>query len=259
MTRRSLRGPLFSLLVERSKAMRARDIMQSHVITVKPDTTVADIARLLIEHKIGAVPVVEYGGDLLGIVSESDLLHRAELGTSDRDRARWLTFFVSDQQLADEYRHAHGKRARDVMVSPPITVEVEATVAGIVDTMERNRVRRVLVIDRTRGGKTLAGIVARSDLVRALATLMPELKEHSVQLDDRRIRDMVLAELKRQPWTVKDENNVTVLGGVVHIWGLIATEAERRALVAAAESTPGVVAVRDHTLTIGVPPSTAAA
>ncbi|MCF4126801.1 CBS domain-containing protein [Methylobacterium sp. SyP6R] len=229
--------------------MLARDIMHRDVVTVTPETPLGAIVRLLVEKRFGAVPVTDDDGRLVGIVSEADLLHREELGT-ERRRNRWLDAFASIETLANAYRGAHGRLARDVMARSVVTAAPETPLHEIVELMERRHIRRVPIVEaRPDGSERIVGIVTRGDLVRALATLVPAAPAAGTDqaLSDRRIRDMLLAELARQPWTDKAEGNVTVLDGVVHLWGAVTNEAEARGLVTAAEGIPGVVAVRDHT------------
>ena len=97
--------------------MRAVDVMTTDVITVDPDTTVQALATLLAERGISGAPVLDSGGRLVGIISEGDLLHRAEIGTARRHRERrrswWLDHFASD--LAREYVKSHGRTVKDIM------------------------------------------------------------------------------------------------------------------------------------------------
>ena len=81
--------------------MKARDVMVSPVITVKPDASVREVAQTLLERRISAVPVVDDQGKVVGIVSEGDLLHRAEAGT-EKQRPWWLRAFVGSDALASE-------------------------------------------------------------------------------------------------------------------------------------------------------------
>ena len=96
--------------------MRAVDVMTTDVITVDPDTTVQALAALLAERGISGASVVDSRGRLVGIISEGDLLHRAEIGTARRHRERrrswWLDHFASD--LAREYVKSHGRRVKDI-------------------------------------------------------------------------------------------------------------------------------------------------
>src|SRR6516164_5457763 len=99
--------------------MRAMDVMTTDVITVDPDTTVQAVAALLAQHGISGAPVVDSGGRLVGIISEGDLLHRAEIGTARRHRERrrswWLDHFASE--LAREYVKSHGRTVKDLMTA----------------------------------------------------------------------------------------------------------------------------------------------
>ncbi|MGY2050008.1 CBS domain-containing protein [Methylobacterium sp. JK268] len=229
--------------------MLARDIMHRDVLTVRPETPLVEVARLFIEKRISAAPVLDEAGGLVGMVSEGDLLHRAELDT-ERRRGRWLEFFSTIETLATEYRAAHGRTVADVMAGPVVTATPDTPLSEIVEILERKRIRRVPIVEAAPGQpERLVGIVTRGDLVRALATVLPAAPAPASgrDLTDQRIRDMLLAELARQPWTEKGEGNVTVLDGVVHLWGMVTNEAESQALVAAAEAIPGVAAVHDHT------------
>jgi CBS domain-containing protein len=221
--------------------MLAADVMTRDVVTIRLDTPVSQIAKMLVEQKISAVPVVDNEGRIVGMVSESDLLHRKELGT-ERYSGRWLEFFTSDGQFADEYVKAHGRTAEEVMRSPAITAAPETPLTEIVALMEKHGIKRVPIVDES---GALAGLVTRGNLVRALA--LTPADEPTTGLDDLKIRDLLLAELVRQPWGRHRDADVTVMDGVVHLWGVVDTEGMSRALVTAAKGTPGAQSVRDHT------------
>ena len=111
--------------------MRAMDVMTTDVITVDPDTPVQAVATLLAERGISGAPVVDFGGRLVGIISEGDLLHRAEIGTAPRHRERrrswWLDHFASD--LAREYVKSHGRTVKDLMSRDVVTVTEDMDLA----------------------------------------------------------------------------------------------------------------------------------
>ncbi len=86
--------------------MNASDIMVSNVITVSPDACVRDVAKLLLDNCISAVPVVNKDGKLVGIISEGDLMRRAETGT-ERHRSWWLAMLSSNEPLAAEFIRSH--------------------------------------------------------------------------------------------------------------------------------------------------------
>jgi len=186
------------------------------------------------------VPGCDKDNRVIGMVSEGDLLHRAETGT-ERRRSWWLEMVASTNQLAEEYLKSHSGRVKDVMTRDVISVTDTTPVADIAVLLETNRIKRVPVL---RDGK-LAGIVSRANLVRALAMTINE-PASGAEANDRAIRDKLLAELKAQKWAEVSPANVTVKDGVVHLWSSYFSEQEKRALVVAAETTPGVRRVEDH-------------
>jgi CBS domain-containing protein len=220
--------------------MRAIDVMTTEVVTVDENATVPELAKLMSDRGISAIPVVDRDNRVIGMVSEGDLLHRAETGT-ERRRSWWLDMVSSTNQLAGEYIKSHSGRVKDVMTHDVLSVTEETPVADIAIILETNRIKRVPVL---RDGK-LAGIVSRANLVRALAMTINEAAD-GAEADDRAIRDKLLVELKEQKWAEVSPANVTVKDGVVHLWSSYLSEQEKRALLVAAENIPGVRRVEDH-------------
>src|SRR3954452_82311 len=139
--------------------MKVSDIMTHLVITVTPGTTVGEAAELMLEHRISGLPVVDAAGAVVGIVTEGDLLRRAETGT-ERRRARWLEFLIAPGRLASEYAHANGRQVGEVMTDDVATVGPDDAVAELIDMLERRRIKRVPVME----GARLVGIVSRANL-----------------------------------------------------------------------------------------------
>ncbi|TIS55649.1 MAG: CBS domain-containing protein [Mesorhizobium sp.] len=219
--------------------MQAEAIMTAPVIGIEPTASISDAAGLMLSKNIGGLPVIRSDGTLLGIVSEGDFLRRAELGTR-RKRSRWLEFLVSPRRAAEEYVQANGRRIEEVMTADVITVSPDASLSEIVELMTRNHVKRIPVVD---GGKVV-GIVTRSDLLRALLSVLPG--SAPAAMDDERIRQNIIAELATQKWAGKDMISVTVDKGVVELSGAIFDERERQAAIVAAENVAGVKAVKDN-------------
>ncbi|TGQ29386.1 MULTISPECIES: CBS domain-containing protein [unclassified Mesorhizobium] len=219
--------------------MQAEAIMTAPVIGIEPTASISDAAGLMLSKNISGLPVIRSDGTLLGIVSEGDFLRRAELGTR-RKRSRWLEFLVSPRRAAEEYVQANGRRIEEVMTADVITVSPDASLSEIVELMTRNHVKRIPVVD---GGKVV-GIVTRSDLLRALLSVLPG--SAPAAMDDERIRQNIIAELATQKWAGKDMISVTVDKGVVELSGAIFDERERQAAIVAAENVAGVKAVKDN-------------
>ena len=219
--------------------MKARDVMVSPVVTVKPDSSVREAARIFLERRISAVPVVDDAGKLVGIISEGDLMRRSEAGT-ERRRSWWLNAFTSDETLAAEYTRAHARKVADVMTPDVITATPDTPLQDIAALLEKNAIKRVPIVEKDR----LVGILSRANLVQAVASAKESLE---IPPSDAMIRDQLLNHLKQQAWADTRLLNVTVNGGVVDLWGIAPpAEAERRALRVAAESIPGVKAVNDN-------------
>jgi CBS domain-containing protein len=219
--------------------MKARDVMVSPVITVKPTSSVKEAAQLLLHHHISALPVVEGAGKVVGIVSESDLMRRADLGT-ERRRSRWLSALFSDEErLAAEYVKAHGRKVADVMTKSVITAAPDAPLRDIASLLEKNAIKRVPIVENG----TLVGIVSRANLIQALAT---DRSDVEVPIPDSKLRERIMSHLKAQPWAHTSLINVTVNDGTVEIWGMTLSNEEKQALRVAAESIPGVRAVNDN-------------
>jgi len=228
--------------------------MTTDVITVAPETSVQDLAALLASHGISGVPVVDAANNLVGLVSEGDLLHRTETGTerrTQRRRVRWLDAFASDRDLARDYVRSHSRTVRDVMTRNVITATETTELDEVANLLETKRVKRVPV---ARDGKVV-GIVSRANLVRALATtkIPPTI---DIDTDDRTIRAKLLAELQGQKWARIQAADVIVRDKVVHLWCADDQSDEmRQALRVAAENTPGVRGVEEHIVSTPVFPA----
>lgn len=216
--------------------MRAQDVMTTKVVSVSPTATVEDIARLLIRHRISAVPVLDEDGMLVGIVSEGDLMRRPEARTSRRP-SWWLTLVASRESLAADYVKQHGVRATDVMTPRVISVQEDTPVAEIATLLDRKRIKRVPVL---RGTK-LVGIVSRANLIQALAN--GAMSSRAIIVDDRTIETYIRDAMRREPWTESTTISVAVSDGMVIYRGIVRAENQRRALRVLAENAPGVVGV----------------
>jgi CBS domain-containing protein len=220
--------------------MKAADIMTRKVITVGPDSCVQDTAKLLLENGISAAPVVDGNGDLVGIISEGDLMRRPEAGT-ERRRSWWLDAMANTEFLADEYVRSHSRRVADVMTRKVIAATPETPVRDIAHLLEKNGVKRVPVVE----GSKVVGIVSRANLLHALASLGKDASLAATP-DDGALRERVMREIEAQPWAHTALVNVIAHDGTVDLWGMVETNSEKKAMRIAAELIPGVRAVNDN-------------
>lgn len=146
--------------------LEAASIMTRDVITARPGDTVSQVARMLSENNISAVPVCDADGSVLGMVSESDLMRLYVAGNVER-RARWLTMLAEGSHLAPEfvdYVRLDRQRVGELMTTAVISGNDRTSVTELAALMAQNRVKRVPIL---RDGK-LVGIVSRADVIRAI-------------------------------------------------------------------------------------------
>jgi CBS domain-containing protein len=176
---------------------------------------------------------------LVGIISEADLMRREETGT-EAGRPWWIEAMIPAATRAAEFTKSHGKRVDEVMSRDVITATEDTPLHQIAGILERHRIKRVPIV---RDGK-LVGIVSRANLVQALAST---ILAPAPGLDgDRAIRQELLSRLAQQSWTDFGSRNVVVTDGKVHLWGLVGSPAEHNALIAVAEGVPNVTGVVDE-------------
>jgi CBS domain-containing protein len=217
--------------------MKARDVMGSCVISVGPDLPVQAVANTLVKNGISAVPVIDLQGKLLGIVSEGDLMRRAETGTEHR-RAWWLDMLSSSQSQAADFVKSHGRKARDVMTEHVVCAATDTPLREIADIMETHGIKRVPIVHEGQ----VVGIVSRANLVQALAS---GLADQDMDTEDELLRQAVVARLRSKAWG-QAMINVLARDGIVELWGVVDNETEKKAVRVAAEETPGVKAVKDN-------------
>src|SRR5215469_7724961 len=127
------------------RSMKAADVMVRDVVTVHPETEVADAVKLLIERDISALPVVDAQGGLVGILSEADLMRRTEIGTEKR-RSWVMESLTAASTLAEEFAKSHGKKVGEIMTTGVVSAEEESSLAEIAALLERHRIKRVPIV-----------------------------------------------------------------------------------------------------------------
>lgn len=146
--------------------MKARNIMTREVVAIKADTTVDEIARLLREHRIGGLPVVDDENRVIGIVSESDLfLKEKGMPFSAVKVPTLFKRWVDPDRLTEIYEDARHHTAADVLTSDVVCVDVDDTVGHAAWLMAQRNIKRVPVLQNG----ALAGIITRADIIRLLA------------------------------------------------------------------------------------------
>lgn len=220
--------------------MKAHQIMTRNVITISPDASIHDAAKLMIDHHVSGLPVVDETGGLIGIITERDFLRRQELGTEIK-RPRWLEFLRGPGRQAVDFVREAGRKVHEIMTPNVFSVIPDAELVDIVDIMERHRIKRVPVVQ----GDRLVGIVSRHNFVVAIADVTRSNPTTETGSSDALVRRRVLAVLRSREW-VPSGLDVRVKDGVVDIIGFITDEKVRQAIVVATENVTGVASVREH-------------
>lgn len=220
--------------------MKAADVMTENVITVYPDTSVREISFVLLKHRISAVPVVDSDRKVLGVVSEGDLMRRVGKNSASR-HSWWLELISAGGTSAEDYIRSHGRQATDVMTSEVVSIPKDMPLHEIAQLLERRRIKRVPVVDEGR----LVGIVSRANLLHGLASQRSD-PEKVVASDDATIRRKLLDAISEELGLNTGLINVVVNDGVVQLWGVVSSEAERKAAQVAAENVRGVKAVENN-------------
>ena len=219
--------------------MKAADVMTRNVLTVGPESSVAQAIRLMLNNNISGLPVLAADRKVVGILTEGDLLRRGETGT-ERHRPRWLEILMGPGRAAGEYVRTHGRKVADIMSTDVVSVAGDTPLDEVVGLMERRRIKRVPVVE----GEALVGIVSRADLLRSLLGVLDAQPAEARR--DEEILELIQAELAKRSWVPRDGLSISVKDGVVDLNGVILEEEEREALRVVAEDAPGVKAVEDH-------------
>mgnify|MGYP001766733624 CR=1 FL=1 len=221
--------------------MRADEVMTRNPTTIAPGASVADAVRVMLEARVSGLPVVDADGRLVGVITEGDLLARAELGT-ERKRAKWLEFLFGPGRSAEDFVQSHGRRVEEVMTRTPITVAASAGLDEVVGTMLDKRVKRLPVVE----GGSLVGVVSRADVLRALSGAFTAETAVQGEIGDGDLVVRVRAALAGQSWAPASSLDIRAVGGTVELWGSILDERQREAIRVAVENVAGVKAIADH-------------
>jgi CBS domain-containing protein len=206
--------------------MRAKDVMSDGVLSVGAEASVLEAAKLLINCRVSAMPVVDAAGIMTGIVSEADLMGDAE-----------------DYVASDGNGDQPARKVGDVMTRDVITASEDTPLAELAALMRARSIKRLPIL---RHG-AVVGIVSRVDILRGLISLSREGgKGRRTLRGDEELRRDVYAACQGRSWSQAKQVDVVVNGGVAHLWGVAPNPLVRQAYRAAAQNVPGVRTVEVH-------------
>ncbi|MBI2215784.1 MAG: CBS domain-containing protein [Candidatus Rokubacteria bacterium] len=218
--------------------MKVESIMTSDVISVAPGASIEQAARLMVDHGISGLPVVDDTGALVGILTEGDLIVRQKPRTA---LSWWEIFFTDAERLAREYQKAMGTTVAEVMTRSVVCVRPDTPLEAAAALIHEHNIRRVPVVS----GGALVGIVSRADLIKALARGEPE---RTVARSDAQLVREMQTRMKAEAWLSNRNILIEASDGILSLWGVVETESEKSALETMARAIPGSRGVDSHLL-----------
>jgi CBS domain-containing protein len=205
--------------------MKVKDVMTTAVLTVRPDMTLKDAAALMAERGISGLPVVDLGGQVVGVLSEGDILFK-ETGQKARRPFVDRLLLLPPSEVEAKFTAA---TVGEAMTAPALTIGPRRPLTEVAATMIERGVKRLPVVD---DAGNLVGIVTRADLVRAF--VRPD------EAIEREIRDDVI---QRSLWIEPNRIEVSVDAGEVRLAGEVETKDEAELIPEFVQRVPGVVSV----------------
>jgi len=205
-----------------------KDVMTTRVVSVRKDASFRTLVAALRDHRVGAFPVLDDDGKVIGVVSEADMLAKEALASEPEG----MPGMIAGMLRRKEHEKARGTTAGDLMTSPPITVAPEDTLERAARLMYTRKVKRLPVVD---ANGHLVGIIGRADLLTVFDRPDDDMRQ---EILDRVIRD----DLHTDPAAF----TVVVKDGIVTLEGLAETREFGHDIVQRARHVQGVVAVRDR-------------
>jgi len=209
----------------------AKAIMTAPVSTVAPEMAVRDAVQILVERHISGLPVVNAAGELVGIVTEADLLYKEATPKPAEPLLRWFGRSLWLERLVGAYRKVEGRTVGDVMTHNVITAAEDTPVHVLASRMVRFGVNRLPIVR----DRTVVGIVTRADVLKVFL--------RSDELLEREARK-ILAEFL----LFGEEVGVSAARGVYALRGVVGSAGRRQALLTRLWSVDGVVAIDDRDL-----------
>ena len=209
--------------------MRARELMSTPVITVRPEATLKEVAEQMATHRVSGVPVVDEAGLLVGIVAESDILAKLEDGQKGRGLMGLLEAFT---RALGADRKIQPHIAADLMTTQVITAGPEASVRELLHLMTYHHINRIPIVE---SGHVI-GIITRADILRTMAR------------PDTAITEDVRWRLLHDLWIDTMPLNISTHSGIVTVSGVVGTRSEAELVKRWIGTIEGVVEVDARSL-----------
>ena len=219
---------------EAGTAARTVSLPVTDAVTVRPEESIHRAIRLLNRSRLSALPVVDAGGSLVGLITETDLLTRL----TSRRRSCWATLFAENQVLIREFCRAIGTTVGEVMGPPPTPVPADASVQAPADLLAEQGLRELPFVAEGR----VVGVIGRPSLLALQELTQPPVRART----DAELVAEMKTRLRDEPWVTNRGLWVQATNGVLFFAGLVENEEEQAALGITARSIPGCVGVENH-------------
>jgi CBS-domain-containing membrane protein len=225
--------------------MRTAELMSHPAIAIDCEAPIERAIELMDERKLSGLPVTDASGAVVGMLTEGDLLRRAEIGTQGAAPG-WVAAFFRTGHVAEDFVKTHGHKVSEVMTEGVVWVEEDTPVDTVVELIRKHGVKRLPVLR----GNRLVGVISRADIVRALGRAMREETRATVSADDASLGEAVRTALNEKPWSRHMPITIGVKDGVVDLDGCVYDVRVRDAIGVLAENTPGVKQVLNRIVCI---------
>jgi CBS domain-containing protein len=209
--------------------MRVQDVMTTDVATVRPGTSLKEVAGELARLRISGMPVVDDGGRVVGVISEADILAKEQPEPAQHTSALAR---LLNRDAREQPSRADAIVTGEAMSSPATTIEAHLPVSIAAQEMTERRIKRLPVVQNER----LIGIVTRADLVRAFAR-----SDEQIAAD---VRETVA--LQQESWNDDQPVEVTIASGAVTLAGNVLRHEEALLLIETVRAVPGVAGVHSR-------------
>lgn len=230
--------------------MKAADVMTRPVITVPVEASLIEALHLMVARGVSGLPVIDGRGEIVGIITEGDLLRRAETST-EKKVPWWKSVLLGSERMTRDYIHTHARSVSSIMTRSVHCVHENTSLERVVEIMEEAHVKRVPVLR----SQQVVGIVSRRDLLRHLLSLLDQPSSSSGS--DAEIARLINKTLAEQSWAPRQTLRITVNHGIVELAGVAFGEGERDALKVLVQNVPGVKELHDQLIVLdplcGVP------
>jgi CBS domain-containing protein len=214
--------------------MPAKDVMNTRVTMVAVTATLLDAARMMVNARLGILPVVDGDGALVGILSEHDVL--------GHEAAEGLTRSVNSSTDAGGSLSA---QISSVMTKNVVMATEEEALADVAALMVKHRVKHIPVVR----GRSVVGVISRLDLLKAMLSPGPApgaKQDRAPAPDSDAVRENVVAAIHKLGLPLGAAFDIVVRNGIVHLWGQVADQEQEIACRRATAGIPGVVEVMSH-------------